>query len=422
MAGTVKHARLDSPTARAKLKKGRQGHWQALAPKIHLGYQHLKGTAAGRWLLRRHLGANNYRVIGLGLADDTDDPNGTTILSFDQAKSKALSKIETGDTKIINLTVRQAFDRYVKFKESEGASVADVKSRGTAHILPELGDLVVSELTDDVLRGWRNTLANSPAQRRPKAGKPQYKPKPDPADDEGIRKRRASANRVLTMLKAILNKAFDDKLISNRDAWGRRLKPFKEVDSPPVRYLTLAEVQRFYNGCEEGFRPLAQGALQTGARYAELGRLIVADFNSDSGTVAIRKSKSGKARHIILTEEGAEFFKVYCAGRAGSERMFTQGDGTPWKKSEQDIPMREASTRAKIEPRVTFHGLRHTWASHAVMNGMPLMVVAKNLGHVDTRQVEKVYGHLAPSYIVDAIRAGAPKYSLKLDKKVVPLR
>jgi integrase len=57
-----------------------------------------------------------------------------------------------------------------------------------------------------------------------------------------------------------------------------------------------------------------------------------------------------------------------------------------------------------------FHGLRHTWASHAVMNGVPLMVVAKNLGHSDTRMVEKHYGHLAPSYVADAIRAGAPRF------------
>jgi hypothetical protein len=51
-----------------------------------------------------------------------------------------------------------------------------------------------------------------------------------------------------------------------------------------------------------------------------------------------------------------------------------------------------------------------------------LMVAAKNLGHVDTSQVEKVYGHLAPGYTRDAIRAGAPKYGLKLDKKIVSLR
>ena len=58
--------------------------------------------------------------------------------------------------------------------------------------------------------------------------------------------------------------------------------------------------------------------------------------------------------------------------------------------------MIEASARAKIKPRVSFHILRHCYASLAVMNGMPLMVVAKNLGHSDTRMVEKHYGHLSP--------------------------
>jgi hypothetical protein len=41
---------------------------------------------------------------------------------------------------------------------------------------------------------------------------------------------------------------------------------------------------------------------------------------------------------------------------------------------------------------------------------VPLMVVAKNLGHVDTKMVEAHYGHLAPSYIADAIRAGGPRF------------
>jgi integrase len=422
MAGTVKHAKLDSRTARAKLKKGRQPHWQALTPRTHLGFQHWKGNGAGRWILRRYLGqGNKYRVMPLGLADDYDDPNGVTILSFDQAKAKALSMVETsGDQKVQNLTVRQAMERYIRFKESEGAPVWDVKSRGAANILPELGDLVVAELTDDILRGWRNRMAASPAQTRPKAGKVQYRSKPE--GDEAVRKRRSSANRTLNTLKAILNKAFDDKQVNNRDAWGRRLKPFKDVNSPPVRYLTLAEAQRLYNGCDPEFQPLVRAALETGARYGELGRLVIADFNSDAGTLAIRKSKSGKARHIVLTDEGAAFFRQLCAGRTGSDLMFTHQDGKPWKKSYQIVPIREANERASITPAVTFHGLRHTWASLAVMAGVPLMIVAKNLGHIDTRQVEKVYGHLAPSFIVDAIRAGAPKYGLKLDKKVVPLR
>ena len=75
--------------------------------------------------------------------------------------------------------------------------------------------------------------------------------------------------------------------------------------------------------------------------------------------------------------------------------------------------MAEAVQRAAIKPRITFHGLRHTWASLAVMSGMPLMVVARNLGHADTRMVEHHYGHLAPSFIADAIRKHAPRFGTK---------
>jgi hypothetical protein len=50
------------------------------------------------------------------------------------------------------------------------------------------------------------------------------------------------------------------------------------------------------------------------------------------------------------------------------------------------------------------------------LNGVPLMVVAKNLGHTDTRMVEKHYGHLAPGYVADAIRAGAPMFGIKPEK------
>jgi hypothetical protein len=63
-----------------------------------------------------------------------------------------------------------------------------------------------------------------------------------------------------------------------------------------------------------------------------------------------------------------------------------------------------------------------TWASHAVMAGVPLMVVARNLGHVDTGMVEKHYGRLSESYVTEAIRAGAPRYGSEPAKGVVPLR
>jgi integrase len=422
MAGTVRHARLESASARDRLKRGRQPHWQALVEgKVHLGYQRKRGAADGRWVLRRYVGNGKYRVEPLGRADDAAHADGRRVLSYDQAEAKARAMVgvpgESG--KIARMTVRQAVEHYVEFKRAQGQPIGDLISRTKAHVLPELGNLVVAELTAERLRRWLATMAAAPAQKRPKAGKPQYRAEPE--DGEAKRRRQASANRVLTMLKAALNHAFDEGHIKNRDAWGRKLKPFHNVEVARVRYLSVAEAQRLMNACDPEFRPLVQAALQTGCRYSELARLEVQDFNADAGKVAIRRSKSGKARHVVLTDEGTEFFTRFCAGRGGHELMFRQADGGTWQKSAQARPMREAVTRARITPPISFHGLRHTWASHAVMNGVPLLVVAKNLGHRDTRMVERHYGHLAPSFVTEAIRASAPRFGGEAAARVVPM-
>jgi integrase len=421
MAGTVKHARLESPTARVKLKPGRQPHWQALVEgRVHLGYQRWKRQDEGRWMLRRYVGDGKYRSEALGRADDAVAADGGRVLSYEQAEAKARAMVwEAGGGRLARLTVRQAIENYVEFKRAEGRPVYDLIGRTKVHVLPELGNLVVAELTAERLRRWLWTMAAAPAQKRPKAGKPQFKAPPE--DDEAVRRRRVSANRVLGMLKAALNHAHHEGHVASRDAWERRLSPFRGVDVARVRFLSVTEAQRLMNACDPEFRPLVQAALQTGCRYGELTRLEVQDFNPDASTIAVRKSKSGKARHVMLTEEGAAFFEGVCVGRGGHELMFRREDGGGWRRAAQSEPMHEAVTRARITPPISFHGLRHTWASHAVMNKMPLMVVAQNLGHVDTRMVERHYGHLAPSFITEAFQAAAPRFGEQAATGVVPM-
>jgi integrase len=222
------------------------------------------------------------------------------------------------------------------------------------------------------------------------------------------------------MLKAALNRAWRDGKISSDASW-RRVEPFGNVDVARVRYLSIDEATRLINSSGPDFRLVVEGALQTGARYGELTRLRVSDFNSDVGTLTIQQSKSGKARHVVLTDEGEQLFSKLCAGRQGDEIILKKTNGESWKDSHQGRPMAEACRRAHILPLVGIHTLRHTWASHAVMNGVPLLVVAKNLGHADTRMVEKHYGHLAPSYVADAIRSGAPRFGAQ-QANIVPLR
>jgi integrase len=131
----------------------------------------------------------------------------------------------------------------------------------------------------------------------------------------------------------------------------------------PLRAFTqpgsIAESQHLINGADAEFRPLLIAALQTGARYQELARLKVGDFNPDAGTVAIWQSKTGKSRHIVLTDKGAAFFRQQCAGRNPGELLLPRDDGTAWGRSHQQLKMLAACKRAKIEPAVGIHTLRH---------------------------------------------------------------
>jgi integrase len=425
MPRKVKDVDITTRTARAKLKRRHKPYYRKIAGGLHLGYRKVTG-GAGTWIARRYVGAGAYKTENLEnadgvfvVADDFDTADGVRVLSFEQAQKKASG---TRRSKSEPITVNDVIDDYIRMLEGEGRSrrsIQDTVYRANAFIRPELGKLSVGALTAERLRNWRDDIAKVPARQRTSPGGEQnYRA----ARDDSDRKRRASANRLWTILRAALNFAFHNDKIESDIAW-RKVKPFKAVDAARIRYLTVAESKRLINACPDPeFRLLVRAALCTGARYSELARLQAQDFNSDAGTIAIRKSKTGRGRHIILTDEGVALFRDLTIGRSGNSPILIRADGQLWGESHQLERMAEAVKRAKIVPAVTFHGLRHTWASLSIMAGVPLMVVARNLGHVDTRMVEKHYGHLAASYIADAIRRGAPSFGYVSDNKVATIR
>jgi integrase len=320
------------------------------------------------------------------------------------------------------LTVKQVITDYLSWLDDKGKSGYDARKRCEAHVIPVIGSVEVATLTTKAIHDWHVGLAKQAPRVRTAKDKPQQHRQRNAEVDteEWKRKRRASANRCLTVLKAALNRAWRDGKVASDSAW-RRVEPFESTDSARVRYLSIAEAKRLLNASAAEFRRLVQAALQTGARYSELTRLTVADFNPDSGTVHVRRSKGGKERHIVLTSEGAEFFADLTAGRAGSEVMLVKDDGTIWRADHQRLPMLQACRNAKIDPPIGFHQLRHTWASIGVMNGLPLLITAQNLGHADVRMVTKHYAHLSRDFAADLIREKAPKFGFARDRKVVSL-
>ncbi len=424
MARTVRDTNLETRAARLRLKSRAAPYWRLIDQGAHLGYY--KGRRAGSWIARFFLGSGRYATSRLGAADDIQDADSASILSFAQAQGKARgwfasqARLLAGEGHHGPYTVTNAWTEYVKWYAVHRKDLQTATYAANAHILPKLGPIQVAKLTPAKIRAWHEAIATERPRLRTRKGRPQNYGKA-PGISDAKRQRKATANRVLTFLKAALNYAWRDGKVSSDDAW-RRVKPFRDVSAPRVRYLTHDACRRLANACEPTFRRMVQAALYTGCRYGELCALRAADFDPENGTVAIRTSKSGKPRYVVLADEGQTFFANVTLGRSAGEYILRNAAGETWAHSNQFRPLRQACETAGINPPVSFHILRHTYATHLVTAGAPLQVVAHNLGHADIRMTERHYAHLAPSFVADTIRRLAPKLGLLKPANIVAIQ
>jgi integrase len=420
------HARrefdLSTPTARRRLKpkKNSVPYWRFIAAGRYIGYRpHVGAQHFGTWLARLYVGGEKYLIVTLGTADDRAPADGKAVLSYREALDKAQAWCDLQERKAKGVaprepesyTVTQCMADYLDWYAAHRKAISTTRYAVEAHILPAFGKLQVASLTARQIRQWHQGLATAPARLRTVPGSPQQWRETALDGPEEERKRKATANRVLTILKAALNFAFSEGRVPSDDAW-RRVKPFKGADAAKISYLDLDQAAQLQDACEPEFRPLVRAALLTGCRYGELVALQVGDYLPDSRAVHVRESKGGKARHVYLTEDAASFFEAQTAGRVGSETLFLRADGLPWGDSHQSRRMETACEVAGVEPAVSFHILRHTYASHYLMGGGSLPALAAQLGHADTRMTLRHYGHLADSWRAEEARQYGPTFGI----------
>jgi integrase len=419
MARTRQDSRINTRSARSKLKPtvgpGAEPYWCSISHGLAVGYR--KGATGGTWIARHFSTATGRRKASLGIADDFEDADGIRVLSFDQAQAKARewaavkAQEDTGEVQAGAYTVEQAMNDYLAHlaiakRKPQYRTAAIVK----AHILPTLGKIELVKLTHGKVKAWRDALAETAPRLRTKAGKPQaYRT----VNEGSQRARQATANRILTVLKAALNYAKGESRRIATDAAWVDVKPFAKVDVPKVRFLTADEVNAVVGKCEHDFESLVKGALLTGCRYGELTAITVAEFNPKDGQVYVAQSKNGEARYVDLNNAGIEFFTHLSSGRKPNESLFLRSNGKAWKTSEQFRPMNAACDAAKVEG-VNFHILRHTYASHALMAGMTIEVLAQQLGHKDTRITMRHYAHLCPAFKQESVRRNAPSFGFSV--------
>src|ERR1700738_5138875 len=407
MARTVNSKDLGTRTARRAIPIGSK----IMLPLSHgraLGYR--KGSKWGVWLAR--FDADGFRKEEkLGLADDILDAEGTRVLDFAQAQEKArtwflsATTLATGEhvSRRGGYTVNQCCLDYLKHLEHRGApDYRKTKYDLDAYATPKLGLLQVAKLTRPKLEEGRPDIAASPRRTNRKHKQDNQ---PHIQTEEELRKRRATVNRIMRRLRAALNLSLEEgRVYANPMAW--KVPPFENVEVARAVFLSEKDQRNFVKACatEKDFQRLVRAGLYTGARYGELGRLSVGDFNALAGTLFIAKSKGGQQRHVHLDLEAARFFRDVCTNRDLGQVMFLRESAEPWVKDSQRKPMRRACALAKIK-RFGFHQLRHSAASRWITLGVSLKVVAEQLGHVDTTMVDRYYGHLASGHIAQTFRA-----------------
>jgi integrase len=388
---------------------------------LYLVYR--RGQLRGKWFAKlKRPGIDAYDIAPLGDSDDKAFGFSTKKLSYEAAVEAAIAFAKrkdserTGEIHAGSYTVADAMRDYIAHCARERKITPDdprlgrVQATIDAFIIPTLGTVQIDKLTHNRLKAWRDSLADQAPRVRTSKGKQQAFRTLDTSDPDAVRRRQASTNRVLSTLKAALNVAkTEGRKIASDAAWVD-VKPFRRVDQPKVRFLTMDEVSAVLAACEPDFKALVTGALLTGCRYGELRAMLVEEFSVKDANVYIPRSKNGESRYVDLNAAGVEFFARLAEGRMPTENMFLKANSVPWQESEQKRYMDAACEAAGVEG-CTMHILRHTWASHAVMNGMTIEVVGQQLGHKPGSPItSRHYAHLCPTFKAESVRKNAPSF------------
>ena len=384
-------------------------HWTPVDEGIQLGYR--RGKLKSMWFCRRYVGEKRYEQKPLGAADDYRDADGKTVLTYFQAQNFAkqrASEAERHDQPLApkgGHTVGNAAEAYLESLEARGRkSIAETRRVLDTDILPTWKKTPLDDVTSAKLTRWVNKLQKAP--RKTRGGKDRE------IDDseEGKRKRRSTAQRKLSVLRAALNHAVKQRWVDGRE-WAR-FGNIENIDPPEDDFPTTDECKRLIRKADKEIRPVIEATLLTGAAYRELTAMKVQDYYPSTGHVRVFNSKR-RPRNIPLTEEGTGLFDELTVGKGGEKLIFTHSNGRAWGKSEQNRPIEEANKKAELSPKITLTRIRKAYGSILLNEGVPLETVSKAMGHSSIHVTTRHYARLLQGTIDSQIREALPSIGRK---------
>ncbi len=222
----------------------------------------------------------------------------------------------------------------------------------------------------------------------------------------------ATVNRLLATLKHMFTKAYDWNMVGEDTLKAVRKVKFLPENNRRLRYLSDIEWQSLVNACDEHLKPIVITALNTGMRKGEILNLRWNQVDIRNGFILLDDTKNGQRREIPINDTLRQVF-VNLPRRLDIPYVFFNPE-TNNRYVEVKKSFKSALTRAKIKD-FRFHDLRHTFASHLVMNGVGLADIQDYLGHSTTKMTNR-YAHLSPSHKKEAIKVLDRKFNPNLTK------
>lgn len=390
MARRIASPKLIDRTNRLRLAIAKKPVFVRIGPGVSLGYR--RNETAGTWVVRVADGDGGNWQKSIGVADDFDDADGVTVLTFWQAqdRARAVAKLgRSGGEDRQPLTVQTAIEDYERDLARRGGDVHNAR-RIRLHTSDALRKKLVGELTKRDLQNWVDVLRLKMAP--------------------------ASVNRCANAMRAALNLAADgDDAITNRAAWEIGLKAIPNSTESRNVVLSVAEIQKIVAaavGISVEFGLLVEVAAVTGARYSQITKIKIRDLFADQLAVPVSKKGRGAKkithRYVPISSDLAARLnqQLHAGRRGGDQQLLIKPDGGPWKKSEQTRPFAEAAKNAGLDPEVaTLNALRHSSITRQLIAGVPIRVVAAN-HDTSVLMIERTYSALIDQH-ADAVARAA---------------
>jgi len=337
--------------------------------------------AAGSWMARISLGIVNGKRIGRKVRASSERAA--------LADLERLRRAYAGGQDASTETLDEYLARWLAgHRGVRPSTLRSYREHVTDHIAPLLGGILVTKLRPaDVERLIADRLA---APRRGRKGAPKLSP--------------TTVCRIVTTLRIALNRGVRrGELTVNVAA----LVDLPRVDHHQVAAMSGIGAERILDAVEgHWLEAIVRLLLGSGLRLGEAVSLNQRDAFIDEAFVRLRTSKTS-IRAVPVSPDAVEALRLALAHapRRGLDEPLFFGPRRDQRLRGDSVS--QALPRLLVAnglPRLTPHGLRHATATLMVAAGVPMRQVADQLGHRNPAVTARVYAHVLPEALREAVK------------------